>query len=69
MIIQFGRDVTKRVDDVVAEQQATERRGFYIAVMYLMLAKSVLNRTPRPWQNDCVSASIDAIDALIKELR
>ena len=68
-IMRDGVDVTDETMVVVAAKQVIERRcGYGLATYYLEMAKKELDRTPRPWQNDCVWDGIQAIDKIIASL-
>ena len=68
-----GEDITERIAAKVAilakRERATRGSGAWDrAIAFLKLARSALDETPRPWQNDCVYESIANIEAIIAEL-
>ena len=66
-----GYDVTDEVHTKALELARLERvrtNNFGECVVYLIKARAYLNSLPVPWQNDCISNSIDAIDYIIKDL-
>jgi len=72
MIVKNGEDVTDQVMSRVAVLQDQERKrtnDYEAASVYLIKAKIELDNLPRPWQNDCIYRSIQAIDAIMADLR
>lgn len=72
MIVKEGHDVTEQVFARVAVQQEGERlrtNMFRNAAIYLIKAKMELDNLPRPWQNDCIYRSVQAIEAIMADLR
>lgn len=65
----------KHMDQIIMENEraATFERlrtdDFHEARCYLNAAKLSLQGQPRPWMNDCISDSIDAINDIVQRLQ